>query len=227
VGVNGYQLFVRLDDVPAVERAIRAYVAEHGASSIVNPDADEPSPDLAERDERTFALSPPEDGWIAVWEDGSWSDRRMARQLSDVLDTEAIWLMLSDVTDSWAYAHYENGEERERAHEQPKDLYGAARRFARKHALPFALEYLPDPNEDADYAEFAKQLDEEGFFDSEPSAEELDAEWDAAETGSDEEVELPEDDAEEEEPAPSPGAGELDAVRDDLVEFSVRVRGRR
>ena len=214
MAANGYQLFVRHDDVPAVERAIRAYVDEHGASSIVNPDEDKPSPDLAERDERTFALSPPRGGWIAVWEDGSWSDRRMARQLSDALDTEAIWLMLSDVTDSWAYARYENGDERERAHEQPKDLYGAAQRFAREHGLPFALEYLPDPNEDADYAEFEKQLEAEGFFDSEPSTED----WDAAETGSDEEVELP---AEEEEPGP--GAGELDAVRGDLVEFSVRV----
>jgi hypothetical protein len=223
VGVNGYQLYVRHDDVPAVERAIRDYVAEHGASSIVNPDADDPSPDLAERDERTFALAPQKGGWIAVWEDGSWSDRRMARELSEALQTEAIWLMLSDVTDSWAYARYDDGEEREREHEQPKDLYGAVRRFARKHGLPYAFEYLPDPNEDADYAEFEKQLRAEGFFDSEPSAEELDAEWEAAETGSDEELELPGDDEEHEEPEPGPGGGELDRVRDDLVEFSVRV----
>ena len=196
-----------------MEKAIRAYVKEHGASSIVNPDADDPSPDLAERDERTFALAPPSDGWIAVWEDGSWSDRRMARELSDALATEAIWLMLSDVTDSWAYARYENGEEQELAHKQPKDLYGAVRRFARKHGLPYAMEYLPDPNEDADYAEFEKQLQAEGFFDSEPSADELEAEWETAETGSDEEVELDDE----------PETGELDAVRDDLVEFSVRV----
>jgi hypothetical protein len=223
VGVNGYQLYVRHDDVPAVERAIRDYVAEHGASSIVNPDADDPSPDLAERDERTFALAPQKGGWIAVWEDGSWSDRRMARELSEALQTEAIWLMLSDVTDSWAYARYDNGEEREREHKQPKDLYGAVRRFALEHGLPYAFEYLPDPNEDADYAEFEKQLRAEGFFDSEPSAEELDAEWEAAETGSDEELELPGDDEEHEEPEPGPGEGELDRVRDDLVEFSVRV----
>lgn len=220
--MNGYQLYVFHDDPRAVERAIREYIAEHGASSIVNPDADEPSPDLAKREERTFALAPAKGGWIAVWEDGSWSDRRMAQELSDALGTEAIWLMLSDVTDSWAYARYENGEERERAHEQPKDLYGAAQRFAREHGLPYALEYLPDPNEDADYAEFEKQLREEGFFDSEPSAAELDADWEAAETGTDEEVELPGDD-EDEEPEQGPGAGELDAVRDDLVEFSVRV----
>jgi hypothetical protein len=211
--VNGYQLYVRHDDPKAVERAIRAYVKEHGASSIVNPDADDPSPDLAERDERTFALAPPKDGWIAVWEDGSWSDRRMARELSDALETEAIWLMLLDVTDSWAYVRYEDGEEQERAHKQPKDLYGAVRRFARKHALPYAMEYLADPNEDDDYEEFEQQLRAEGFFDSEPPAEELEAEWEAGETGTDEVVELDDE----------PASGELDAVRDDLVEFSVRV----
>src|SRR5829696_3207829 len=147
MGLNGYQLFVRHADQDDVEKAIRAYVDEHGVEGVVNPDKDEPSKKLAKRKQRTFALSPPVDGTIAVWEDGSWSDRRMAQHLSKALDTEAIWLMLNDATDSWAYARYEHGEEKEREHDEPKDLYGDAERFASEQGLPFAFEYLPEPDE--------------------------------------------------------------------------------
>ena len=205
MGLNGYQLFIRHEDPRDVEAAIRAYVAKRGVEGVVNPDADEPSPKLAARSERTFALSPPVHGTIAVWEDGSWSDRRMAQYLSKALDTEAVWLMLSDVTDSWAYARYERGEEKGRAHETPKDLYGDAERFAEEQSLPFAFDYLPEPGEDPAMAGYLEQLKADGFFDVVPRAETDDGE------------------AEEPQEAEEPES-QLDALRDQLVEFTVEVK---
>lgn len=202
MGLNGYQVFVRHDDPGEVEAAIRDYVAEHGVEGVIDPDGDRPSPKLAAREQRTFALSPPVKGTIAVWEDGSWSDRRMAQHLSRALGTEAIWLMLNDATDSWAYARYERGEEKERAHESPKDLYGDAERFAQQEDLPFAFEYLPEAGEDPAMAELTRRLQEEGFYDVKP-----------VDAGQDE----PEPD---EEPVDEPESA-LDAVRDDLVTFTV------
>ena len=202
MGLNGYQLFVRHDDPGRVEAAIREYVAEHGVEGVVNPDEDRPSSKLAARTERTFALSPPVKGTIAVWEDGSWSDRRMAQHLSRALDTEVVWLMLNDATDSWAYARYESGEEKDRAHESPQDLYGDAERFAQQEELPYAFEYLPEVGEDPAMAEVTRRLQAEGFFDVKPI------------DGGDDE---PEPDEEPEQEAESA----LHSVRDDLVTFTV------
>jgi hypothetical protein len=217
MGVDGYQVYVRHDDPGAVRDAIGAYVAEHGASAIINPDEDLPSPNMAKRSRRTFALSPPVDGTIAVWEDGSWSERRMAQDLSRRLGTEAYWLMASEITDSWAHARYADGRELEREHPESDDVVRDVRRYAEEHGLPFALEYLEDPNEDAEYEEFRKELEASGYFDAP-------ADGDEDEEPEVEIIELDDDEAEElleeDESGPEP---QLPAVRDRLLEFAIDV----
>lgn len=198
MALNGYQLFVRHDDPKAVEKAIRRYVDEVGCKSVVNPDEDTFSPDLAKRDKRVFTVSQPQEGTIAVWEDGSWSDRLMAPYLSKDLGTEAIWLMLSEVTDSWAVARYDKGEEVERRHEEPKDLLGTVEAYAEENKLPYALAYLEDPNEDAEFAAFFEELKGTGFMDIDPADLEMikREQAEAEARGEGEPVETEEDDEE-------------------------------
>src|SRR4051794_22733466 len=96
---NGYQLFVRYEDRDAVEKHIRAYVKRRGSAAVLHPDDDESNVGLDERTQRTFALAPPTDGWITIWEDGLWADRLLAKDLSRTLNTEAVWLQLTEVTE--------------------------------------------------------------------------------------------------------------------------------
>lgn len=144
---DGTQLFVKSSDVEGVLSAIEAYVAEHGCSGMFEAVDDRIASLEERRDERAFALATPERGWIAVWEDGVWGDRRLARHLSERLGTEVRWLMVSSSTDSWAFFAYEDGEEVDSAfHEDVDDAVAAARAVADREGLPHALRYLRDPN---------------------------------------------------------------------------------
>jgi hypothetical protein len=228
--MDGCQVFVRHDDVEAVERSIRAYVEVHGCDAVVDPDADEASPNLARRERRTFVLSPPRDGVIVVWEDGSWSDRRMAGFLSQVLGTEAVWLMLSEVTDSWAYARYRHGRPVDRRHQRADDPLEVAERFARDQGLPFALEYLGDPEEDAKVDWLVAELErmeQAGDLGDEPPVEQLRAESRHAEVVPEPAVEIDVEDDEGQDGVPPRTAGEVERVRSELREFAVPCRDRR
>ncbi len=101
-------------------------------------------------------------------EDGSWGDKKLARYLSKELETRTIWLALATLDGEWGYVVYANGavadshfhttetiEELEMM-ETTERIYEDAREFASRHALPFALIYLPDPSMPARY-ELAKK----------------------------------------------------------------------
>ena len=167
--MNGYQIFVLADDARRVSGIIDAYVKRVGAAAQMSPTSDKPSPSMAKRARRTFVISTPENGYITIWEDGIWADKRLAAQVSEELRSEAIWLMVSGATDSWAYIKYRNGKQVDK-HMGATDAYLAeARKFAKTNRLPFALFFFEDPNAEDEFEKFlATMKAEKGhdpFFD--------------------------------------------------------------
>jgi hypothetical protein len=216
VGPNGYQLFVRSDDHGAVEKAIRDHVREAGCGAVVDPDSDEIEEAFAERRERRFALSTVRDGTMAVWEDGGWADRLLARALSKSLRTRTTWLMVSDSTDSWAYAIYESGDLLEHGHHEPDDPIGEAERFAREHALPFALQYLDEPD-DEDDPEVLEDMRRRGVFDPPAHVEDIQRLLRDAPV----EVVTFDDDEEDDDLVDADPADDVEVMRGEFIEFTV------
>src|SRR2546425_573211 len=168
MALNGHQVYVWEGTVSRVSELIKRYVKEVGCAAAVGFESDKPSPAMARRRQREFTLSDPRDGIICIWEDGAWGDKKLARYLSKELETRSIWLALSSVSGEWGYVIYANGavadshphttatiEELEMM-ETTERIYGLAGEFARRHTLPFALIYLPDPSLPAKY-EMAKK----------------------------------------------------------------------
>src|SRR2546430_11949998 len=109
MGLDGQQIFVWDGSVDRVSGLIRRYVDAVGAAAAVDLDSEKPSPDMARRTQREFTLSDPRNGIIAIWEDGSWGDKKLARYLSKELETRSIWLALSTLSGGWGYVIYANG----------------------------------------------------------------------------------------------------------------------
>src|SRR4030081_1065718 len=168
MGLDGRQIFVWETSVDRVSGLIRRYVGKVGSAAAVYLDSEKPTPEMAGRTQREFTLSDARNGIFAIWEDGCWADRKLARYLSKELETRSIWLALSTLSGEWAYVVYANGavadshthttetiEELE-VMETIERIYEEAGEFARRHTLPFALIYLPDPSMPAKY-ELAKK----------------------------------------------------------------------
>jgi hypothetical protein len=168
MGLDGYQIFVWDGSVDRVCGLIKRYVDRVGSAAAVDFDSEKPSPDVADRTQREFTVSDPRNGIISIWEDGVWGDKKLARYLSRELETRSIWLGLSTLSGEWGYVIYANGavadshthtteaiEELEMM-ETTERCYEQASEFAWRHALPFALIYLPDPSVPAEY-ELAKK----------------------------------------------------------------------
>jgi hypothetical protein len=159
MALDGRQIFVWEGSVDRVSGLIRRYVEKVGSAADVELDAEKWSSDRPRRTQREFTLSDPRNGIISIWEDGVWGDKKLARYLSKELETRSIWLALTTMTaGGWGYVIYANGavadslirvaetiEELEKF-EATEQCYEEAREFARRHALPFALIYPPDPN---------------------------------------------------------------------------------
>ncbi len=159
MALDGRQIFVWEGSVDRVSGLIRSYVDKVGSTADVELDAEKWSSDRPDRTQREFTLSDPRNGIISIWEDGVWGDKKLARYLSKELETRSIWLALTTMTaGGWGYVVYANGavadshtrmaetiEEFENF-ETTEQCYAEALEFARRHALPFALVYLPDPN---------------------------------------------------------------------------------
>jgi len=156
--MNGYQIFVQSTDQPGVVAAIREYVKRVGSATRVSLDSEKPSLALARRSARTFIVSTPEHGHIAVWEDGSWADKRLAKELSSVLGARAIWIVVSSVTDSWGYVTFANGVEVDKHSESGKDVGKRAERFVKENDLPFALMFFEDPNAEDEYQKLLAKM---------------------------------------------------------------------
>lgn len=178
MGLNGHQIFVWEGSVDRVSGLITRYVDEVGSAAAVDFDSEKPSPAMARRTQREFTLSEPRDGIISIWEDGGWGDKKLARYLSKELETRTVWLALSAVTDQWAYVIYANGAVADSKTETTEESYEKASGFGRRHKLPFALIYLPDPNVAAEYAEFKKALGDRLY--SEPEIDGLEIELQTA-----------------------------------------------
>src|SRR2546425_4495301 len=159
MALDGRQIFVWEGSVDRVSGLIRRYVEKVGSAADVELDAEKWSSDRPRRTQREFTLSDPRNGIISIWEDGVWADKKLARYLSKELETRSIWLALSTMTaGGWGYVIYANGavadsharmaetiEELEKL-QTTEQCYAEASEFARRHTLPFALIYPPDPN---------------------------------------------------------------------------------
>src|SRR6267378_7459979 len=157
--LNGHQVYVWEGSADRVSEIIKRYVKEVGCAAAVGLESDKPSPAMARRTQREFTLSDPRNGLISIWEDGVWGDKKLARYLSKELETRTIWLALTTMAaGGWGYVIYENGavadshtrmaetiEELEKF-ETTEQCYEEAGEFARRHMLPWALLYPPDPN---------------------------------------------------------------------------------
>jgi hypothetical protein len=159
MALDGRQIFVWEASVDRVSRLIERYVDRVGSAADVELDAEKWSTDRPRGTQRQFTLSDSRNGIITVWEDGVWGDKKLARYLSMELETRSIWLALTTMTaGGWGYVIYANGavadshtrtaetiEEFEKF-ETTEQCYEQASAFARRHMLPFALIYPPDPN---------------------------------------------------------------------------------
>jgi hypothetical protein len=177
MALNGHQVYVWEGSVKRVTELIKRYVKEVGCAAVVGFESDKPSPAMARRTQREFTISDPRDGIISIWEDGAWGDKRLARYFSKELETRSIWLALSSVTDQWAYVIYANGAVADSKTETTDEYYEKASEFARRHKLPFALIYLPEPAGSlaSDVAEFKKQFGTD-WLHSEPAVDETEIE---------------------------------------------------
>lgn len=177
MALNGHQVYVWEGSVKRVTELIRRHVKEVGCAASVGFESDKPSPAMARRTQREFTLSDPRDGIICVWEDGARGDKKLARYLSKELETRSIWLALSSVTDQWAYVIHANGAVADSKTETTDEYYERASEFARRHKLPYALIYLPEPEGSlaSDVAEFKKQFGTD-WLHSEPEVDETEIE---------------------------------------------------
>jgi hypothetical protein len=159
MALDGRQIFVWEGSVDRVSGLIRHYVDKVGSAADVELDAEQWSTDRPRGTQRQFTLSDSRNGIITIWEDGVWGDKKLARYLSKELETRSIWLALTTmVAGGWGYVIYANGavadshtrmaetiEELEKF-ETTEQCYAEAGEFVRRHALPLALVYPPDPN---------------------------------------------------------------------------------
>src|SRR6266480_5119171 len=171
MALDGRQIFVWEGSVDRVSGLIRRYIDKVGSAADVELDAEKWSSDMPHRTQREFTLCDPRNGIIAIWEDGVWGDKKLARYLSKELETRSIWLALTTMTaGGWGYVVYANGavadshtrmaetiEELEKL-QTTEQCYAEASEFARRHALPLALIYPPDPSLAAMYELAKKEL---------------------------------------------------------------------
>jgi hypothetical protein len=169
MALDGRQIYVWESSIDRVSGLIKRYVARVGSAADVELDSEKWSTDRPRRTQREFTLSDPRGGIITIWEDGAWGDKKLARYLSKELETGSIWLALTTMTaGGWGYVIYDNGavadshtriaetiEEFEKF-ETTEQCYEEAREFARRHTLPFALIYPPDPSLAAMYEQAKK-----------------------------------------------------------------------
>jgi hypothetical protein len=159
MALDGRQIYVWEGGVDRVSELIKRYVNRVGSAADVELDAEKWSTERSPRTQREFSISDPRNGIITIWEDGVWGDKKLARYLSAELETRTIWLAFTTITAAgWGYIIYANGavaDSHTRMAETEEDFetlettgqcYEEAREFARRHALPFALVYPPDPD---------------------------------------------------------------------------------
>jgi hypothetical protein len=182
MALDGRQIFVWEGSVDRVSALIKHYVERVGSAADVELDADKWSTDRPPPTQREFTVSDPRNGIISIWEDGVWGDKKLARYLSKELETRSIWLALTTMTGGgWGYVIYANGavadshirlaetiEEMEKF-ETTEQCYAEAGEFARRHTLPFALIYPPDPSLAA-FSELARKAFQ-GLLGMEPELE--------------------------------------------------------
>ncbi len=160
MGLNIYQTFVQSNSQDEVKATIDGYVAIFGAKMVVDPKGDKPNlgpyanPPRRYRD---FILSPPRGGMIAIWENGSWADRRLTQYLSKELQTVAHWIIMNDVTDSGGYFTYQDGRLTASKFNETGRHWTIVEKYGKKHGLPYLFKSFPDPYID-DYDEEVEEI---------------------------------------------------------------------
>jgi hypothetical protein len=160
MSVNAYQVFVETEDQKAVEKSIAEYVKKVGPKGVLAVDDDESDVTMDERFYRTFILSPATNGKIAIWEDGFWADRLLAKHVSQNLHTTAYWTQMTSVTDTSAYCIYQNGKVTDRKLIDKGDPWKKINDFAIQHRLPYFLDVFENPYDDTDETDL-RDMDKE------------------------------------------------------------------
>src|SRR6202022_3858914 len=102
---------------------------------------------------------------------------RLPPSLSEEIRKPVDWAGVSARTEQWAYVVYANGAVADSKTETTDEYYERASEFAKRHKLPFALIYLPEPagTMASEVAEFKKQFGTDGLP-SEPEVDETEIE---------------------------------------------------
>jgi hypothetical protein len=144
--LNGYQIYVRSEQMADVANSVRASAERLGCDAYLDPRSEKPSPIMGRRKLRTFTVAPPRDGYVVVWEDGAWADKRLAEEVSRDLGVDVLWVMLSSSTSTWAFVRYANGARKDATVDTSPAFLENAKTFADDKGLPYAFAYFPDPN---------------------------------------------------------------------------------
>jgi hypothetical protein len=106
---NAGAIYVELSDHQAVGAALsRALEARGFAPAQHQPGASGGRIMIREKRRRLFFLLPPQDGWVAVFEDPRYfGERTLAQELAQALDTRAVWIEVSGNGVGWARGVYQ------------------------------------------------------------------------------------------------------------------------
>jgi hypothetical protein len=139
MSLNIENLFVKCDDQAMVAALIERHWRD--PSQLAQPDWGLPSsfePLLAKETRRKVAISPPQDGWIAVVESKEVVDFALASALSEKLGTSVLAIQLSEATGAAGYASASRGQVSEsHFNNEDDDPVATVRQALMKYKVPF------------------------------------------------------------------------------------------
>jgi|GEM_PF-1569352 len=138
LGFHFGSVYVRDASLESVRRALDELMGESAHVRTEERGLD-PTPDdlTSAKRIRSFALLPPEDGWVAVLEDGHPpDDGGVAEGLSDLLGGETLHLTYSDSDGYWEFVRYLEGQPLESGGADDTDYDVSALDFVKAQSIP-------------------------------------------------------------------------------------------
>jgi hypothetical protein len=124
---NAGAIYVKHTDQALVGRALAAALITRGfAPADLPPGAISGKIMVRDKRRRLFFVLPPQDGWVAVFEDPRYfGERALAQELARDLATDAVWLEVSGNGVGWARAHYRGEQTLEEQYDEVEtNFYG-------------------------------------------------------------------------------------------------------